>query len=66
MYNSHKNISHSQLCFYLFIWRFELQVSACYGRHQAPLENMNIETVLSERGGPPLHNEAKIYSIVYT
>jgi hypothetical protein len=44
----------------------ELQVSACYGHHQAPLKNMNIETLLSEMEGLPLHNGAKIYSIVYS
>jgi hypothetical protein len=44
---------------------FVLQVSACYGHHQAALKNMNIETVLSEREGLPLHNGVKIYSILY-
>jgi hypothetical protein len=44
---------------------FELHVSACYGHHQAPLKNVNIETLLSERIGLPPHNGIKIYSIVY-
>jgi hypothetical protein len=47
-FNFHKRISHSQVCLYLSIWRFELQVSACYGHHQAALQNMNIETELLE------------------
>jgi hypothetical protein len=33
---------------------FELQVSACYGHHEAPLTNMNIETVRSGREGTDL------------
>jgi hypothetical protein len=44
---------------------FELQVSACYGHHQVPLNNTNIETALSEREGLPLHDGVKIYSTAY-
>jgi hypothetical protein len=29
---------------------FELQVSACYGHHKAPLKDMNIETQLLRKG----------------
>jgi hypothetical protein len=49
-FNFDRKISHSQLCLYLFIWRFELQVSACYGHHQAAVKNMNTETLLFRKG----------------
>jgi hypothetical protein len=45
-----KIISQSQLCLYLFIGKFELQVSASYGHYHAPLKDMNIETLLSKKG----------------
>jgi hypothetical protein len=46
-----QKISHSQICLYLTTWRFELQVSACYGHHEAPLKSINIETLLAETEG---------------
>jgi hypothetical protein len=58
-----KNQSQPTLL-YLLIWRFELQVSACYGHHQAALQNTNTETRLSERGGLPLHSGLK-YTLFY-
>jgi hypothetical protein len=45
-----KKIGHSQLCLYLCIWRFELQVSACYSHHEASLKNMSTETLLFRKG----------------
>jgi hypothetical protein len=63
--NSHKkSVTANSVCISLF-GDFELQVSACYGPHQIPLKNVNIETLLSEWEGLPLQNGAKIYSIVY-
>jgi hypothetical protein len=62
---SHKtSVTANSVCMSLF-GDSELQVSACYGHHQAALKNMNTETQLPEREGLPLHNGAKIYSILY-
>jgi hypothetical protein len=60
MYQFSQKISHSQLCISLF-GNFELQVSACYGHHQAHLKNMNIKTLLSEREDLPFCENLFIY-----
>jgi hypothetical protein len=59
-----RSVTANSVCISLF-GDSELQVLATYGHHQAPLENMNTETQLSEREGLPVHNGAKIYSILY-
>jgi hypothetical protein len=64
-FNSHKkSVTANSVCISLF-GNFELQVSACYDHHEAPLKLTNIETALSEREGFPLHDGVKIYSTVY-
>jgi hypothetical protein len=63
-FSQKKSVTANSVCISLF-GDSELQVSACYGYHQAPLRNMNIETPLSEREGLPLHNGVKIYIIIY-
>jgi hypothetical protein len=64
-FNSHKKtVTANSVCISLF-GDFVLKVSACYGDHQAILKNMNIETLLAGSEGLPLHNGAKIYSILY-
>jgi hypothetical protein len=64
-FNSHKKSVTGNYVFISLFRDFELLVSACCGHHQASLKNMNIETLLSEREGLPVHNGTKIYSIVY-
>jgi hypothetical protein len=46
------SVAANSVCISLF-GDFELQVSACYGRHQAAVKNMNIKTPLSEREAFP-------------
>jgi hypothetical protein len=55
-FNSDKKSVTANFVFISLFGDFELQVSACYGHHQATLNIMNIETLLSEREGLQLHN----------
>jgi hypothetical protein len=49
--NSHKkSVTANSVCICLF-GDFQLQVSACYGHHQALLKNMNMAILLSEGEG---------------
>jgi hypothetical protein len=57
-YSHKKSATANSVCISLF-GDSELQVSACYGYHQAPLQNMNTETLLSEGEGLPLHSGLK-------
>jgi hypothetical protein len=57
--NFHKNQSQPTLL-YLFVWRFEQQVSACSGHHQAPLKKHELWNSTFQKGeGLPLHTGLK-------
>jgi hypothetical protein len=61
-----QKVSQQPTLFMSVYFETELPVSACCGHHQAPVQNVNIETLLSESEGLPLHSGAKMCSTVCT
>jgi hypothetical protein len=48
--NFHTKTSQQPTLFISLYLETELLISACYGHHQAPLQNMNIEALLFKKG----------------
>jgi hypothetical protein len=65
-FNFHKkSVTANSVCISLF-GDFELQVSACYGHHQAAQKYMNVKNSTFQRGeGFPLHSGLKYTICIY-